>query len=246
MDLPLYFISDVHLALAPNERGRKRQERLIRFLRHIGSRGGTLFIVGDLFDFYFEYPHVIPKMYFHLFTELHHLKQNGMEIHYVLGNHDYWVQEFITETITTKTYFTDMTFELAGKKFYVTHGDGIISWDRGYRLLKKLLRNRLFVWSYRWLHPTLGYKFAFWVSRRSHQNTHTEETNRRVQMELKRYATNHASNGYDFVVSGHYHQVAELPLSPGKLVILGDWVHNYSYGYFDGHDLVVKRWESDA
>ncbi len=245
MRLPVYFISDIHLMLSPTRQGIERQQRLFRFFQQIVQTGGSLFIVGDLFNFYFEYPHLIPKMYFEFFSKLHQLKQQGIEIHYVLGNHDYWVLDFVTDTLTTKTYFNDTSFELAGKKFYVTHGDGIISWDKGYRLLKAIIRNPVFIWFYRWLHPTIGYNFAQWIANRGHQNTHPEAYNLRVQGELKTYALSHMMNGYDYVITGHYHQAVDLAVGGGRLVILGDWIHNNSYGYFDGQDFVLRQWETD-
>ncbi|MEE9190670.1 MAG: UDP-2,3-diacylglucosamine diphosphatase, partial [Candidatus Neomarinimicrobiota bacterium] len=160
MQLPVYFISDIHLMLKNTERENEKLARISSFFKHIQKTGGTLFIVGDLFDFYFEYPHVIPKVYFIFYSEVFALKQKGIEIHYILGNHDYWVSDFIQDTITNKTYFDDVQFELGGKKFYVTHGDGLLSRDKGYRIVKVILRNRFFIWCFRWLHPTFGYLFG--------------------------------------------------------------------------------------
>ena len=91
--------------------------------------------------------------------------KNNITIHYVVGNHDYWVQDFITEVLFDKTYFSDTSFNSNGKKFYVTHGDGYLSWDRGYRLLRAIIRSRLFIWLYRWVHPNIGYAFGRWVSK---------------------------------------------------------------------------------
>lgn len=246
MDLPVYFISDTHLLLDESGAEQIRREKLYRFLGHVKETGGTLFIVGDMFDFYFEYQHVIPKIYFDFFHELYTLKKSGTEIHYVLGNHDYWVMDFITGKLTTKTYFEDTSFSLNGKSFYVTHGDGHLSWDRGYRVLKAVIQSRPFTWLYRWIHPTLGYRFANWISKRGKHYDHSEEYNRRVLEEMKNFAEIQTTNGSDYVVSGHYHQAVVENVKDGKLVLLGDWISYFTYGLFDGHDLTLKTWEANA
>ena len=156
MDLPIYFISDIHLMLKKSNSEIERQNILFQFLHHVGDTGGTLVINGDLFDFYFEYKDVIPKVFVPFYHEILKIREKGVKVHYIVGNHDYWVQDFITEVLFDKTYLSDTSFNSSGKKFYVTHGDGYLSWDRGYRFLRKIIRSRLFIWLYRWIHPTIG------------------------------------------------------------------------------------------
>ncbi len=246
METPLYFISDVHLMLNTSPEEESKQKKLFSFLTHISNTGGTLFIVGDFFEFYFEYPHVIPKVYFSVFSKLHTLKESGVDIHFLVGNHDYWVQEFITSTLTTKTYLGETTITINGKTFYLTHGDGLLTWDRGYRALKSVIRNRVFIWLYRWLHPTLGYKIADWVSHRGQHYIHTDEYNQKVVKELKVFAETITNEGADFVICGHYHQMVNEPVNGGRLIVLGDWIQYFSYGVFDGKTMELKRWEFDA
>lgn len=198
-----------------------------------------MFIVGDLFDFYFEYPHTIPKMYFDLYLAIESLRKKDIEVHYVLGNHDYWVQSFIRDRLMTKVYPQAADIVIRGKSFHITHGDGILSWDRGYRILKAVIRNPFFIWCYRWLHPTLGYGFAHWVSRTGYHNGHSAEYNRRVQDELSAYASQQIARGSQFVICGHYHQSVDHELSGGKLIVMGDWISAPSYAYFDGNDLTL-------
>lgn len=245
MELPVYFISDLHLMLTPSEREAQKLRKLSRFFQEVQNTGGTLFLVGDIFDFYFEYYDTIPKTYFRIFNWLYTLKNDGIEVHYLLGNHDYWVKEFVTETLTTKTYFDDTQFELSGKRFYLTHGDGVLSWDRGYRILKYIIRSRVCIWGFRWLHPRLGYRFARWISDRGHHYTHTEEYNQTVFQELKTFAEGLIAQGSDYVISGHYHQANMATVNGGTLLVLGDWINYFSYGYFDGDQLHLKFWERD-
>jgi len=245
MHSPVYFISDVHLAIQPSEEEHKKQQRLFQFFHHVAQTGGTLFILGDLFDFYFEYPYVIPKMYFQLYHELFHLKSKGVALHFMAGNHDYWFQDFISEKLFDKTYTDDTVVEVNGKKFYLTHGDGILSWDRGYRLLKMVIRNPVFIWLYRWVHPTIGYSIANWISKKGQHYEHSDEHNERILSELEVFSKPYITNGFDYVITGHYHQATEKMINGGKLLILGDWIHYFTYGYFNGNDLSLKFWETD-
>ncbi len=246
MHLPVYFISDIHLMLHYDEIERKRQEKLFRFMDSIAQSGGTLFIIGDLYDFYFEYKHVIPKVYFPFYQKLYSLKNKGIEIHFVTGNHDHWTLDFMGQTLTTKVYNDDVSMDIHGKQFYLTHGDGILSWDRGYRLLKTFIRSRLFIWLYRWLHPTIGYGIAHFISKRGRHYKHSQEYNEKVLNELKVFTETVAADGHDYVITGHYHQAAVENVNGGKLVVLGDWLQYFSYAVFDGNDIELKFWNTDA
>jgi len=245
MDLPIYFISDIHLMLKREESELKRQDILFEFLDHVKETGGSLIINGDLFDFYFEYKDVIPKVFVPFYNKILDIRKSGIKVHYVLGNHDYWVLDFITETLFDKTYFTDTTFSVNGKNIYVTHGDGYLSWDRGYRFLKRIIRSRLFIWIYRWIHPNIGYAFGRWVSKKGENYEHSDQYNERIANEMSIHAEKRLEEGYDFFVAGHYHQAKELSLKSGKLVILGDWLSFFSYAKFDGQDLNLHYWVKD-
>ena len=245
MQLPVYFISDVHLMDQLSESETNNQKPLYRFLDHIKHTGGTLFINGDLFDFYFEYKDVIPKGYFPIYNQLYTLKNSGIEIHYILGNHDYWVMDFMKKHLTTQTYENDVTLELNGKKFYISHGDGYLSWDHGYRLLKRIIHSRLFIWSYSWIHPNISFKIASWISKRGKHYDHSDEYNQRVLDEMTELAREKVRQGFDYLVLGHYHQAIDQSVESGKLIILGDWLTFFTYGYFDGTDLTLKKWSEN-
>ena len=145
MKLPLYFISDIHLKLTLDKAETDRRKKLYRLLDKICETGGTCFFVGDLFDFYFEYPDVIPKAYIDFYEKASHMKKNGVDLHFKTGNHDHWFLDFLEQNIMTKVYTDDIDMEVNGKRFFITHGDGILSWDHGYRLLKKVIRSKIFI-----------------------------------------------------------------------------------------------------
>ena len=245
MDLPIYFISDIHLMLNRTKQEAKREEILFSFFDHVRNSGGTLIINGDLFDFYFEYKDVIPKVYAPLYYQILKLRESGVKVHYILGNHDYWVMDFINDVLFDKVYDDDVKLKIGKKTFYITHGDGFLSWDKSYRALKKFIRSRLFIWFYRSLHPRIGYSFANWVSKKGEHYVHTKEYNKKILDEMKVQSKPFFDDGCDYFISGHYHQAKELDMKNGKLLILPHWLSFFSYGKFDGQDLKLHFWKKD-
>ena len=245
MKTPVYFISDIHLKLSLDNNEKKRRNKLYRLFDQIMETGGSCFFMGDLFDFYFEYPDLIPKSYFDFFEKTKVLKENGITLYFLAGNHDYWVGDHITNDIMDEVYLDDKQIEINGKKFFLTHGDGLLSWDHGYRLLKKVIRSKAFIWLFHWLHPTIGYRIAGMISRSGKKDTHEEDFNEDVRVELQKVAKEHFDNGYDFMISGHYHLGEMFLIEKGKLVVLGDWFHRPSYAVFNGEDLELRHLEDD-
>jgi len=246
MNTPVYFISDIHLKLSLDDDEKKRRNKLYRLFDKILETGGTCFFVGDLFDFYFEYPDMIPKSYSDFYDKARILRENGISLYFLAGNHDYWVGDHIKNDIMDEVYLDDNEIEVNGKRFYLTHGDGLLSWDHGYRLLKKVIRSKTFIWLFRWLHPTIGYRIARIISRSGNHYTHTASFNKDVRIELQKIAKMHFDNGFDYMISGHYHLGEMFSVNKGKLAVLGDWFHRPSYAVFDGNDLELRLWENDA
>ena len=244
MELPLYFISDLHLALNPDKKEIKRQNRLFVFFKHIEKTKGTLFILGDLFDFYFEYNDVIPKDYFSFYNKIEKLKESGVKVHFLLGNHDYWISNFITDTLFDKVYMDDFEFTINNKTFFLTHGDGLLSWDKGYRFLKYIIRSSTFIWLYKWIHPNLGYWIAKKISVNRSNYLHYKDYDKKVVDELSVFAKEKIDSGINYILCGHYHQFINKKIGNGRLLILGDWFSFDSYGIFDGDSLKLKSWEN--
>ena len=178
----------------------KREEILFSFFDHVRNSGGTLIINGDLFDFYFEYKDVIPKVYAPLYYQILKLRESGVKVHYILGNHDYWVMDFINDVLFDKVYDDDVKLKIGKKTFYITHGDGFLSWDKSYRALKKFIRSRLFIWFYRSLHPRIGYSFANWVSKKGEHYVHTKEYNKKILDEMKVQSKPFLDDGCDYFI----------------------------------------------
>ncbi|MBN2425641.1 MAG: UDP-2,3-diacylglucosamine diphosphatase [Calditrichaceae bacterium] len=238
-----YFISDLHIGAEANSKEQERQKKILHFLEMIAIDASHLCIVGDLFDFWFEYKYVVPKKYFDFLYVLKKLVQSGVEIHYLTGNHDFYLGHFLDEYIGIKTWPNDCKLEIGGKKFYLFHGDGVASRDVGYRILKKILRNKLNLKLYRWLHPDLGIPFARVISGSSRK--YTKKKNLQDEMDYKNFAESRFREGFDYVLMGHRHMPLEHKVGNSKYINLGDWLDNFTYAVFDGIDLELKYYNRE-
>jgi UDP-2,3-diacylglucosamine hydrolase len=171
----IYFLSDFHLG-APNQaQSHLREKRLVRFLQNAKKDASAIFIVGDIFDFWFEYKTVVPKGFVRLLGCLAELSDAGIELHIFTGNHDLWMKNYLTEELNAKIYFEPAEFTLASKKFFIGHGDGLGPGDQGYKFMKKIFTNPLCKWLFGWLHPDLGIQLANYFSSKSRAKTGTSD-----------------------------------------------------------------------
>jgi UDP-2,3-diacylglucosamine hydrolase len=232
-----FFISDVHLGELPPEQEKTRLELFINFLKELEDSADRIFFVGDLFDFWFEYKYVIPKKHFPILLQLSRLHDHGIEMHYLPGNHDFWLGNFFDHELGIKTYTEDWHGEIDGKKFYLFHGDGIARKDVGYRFLRRLLRFPFNLRLFRWLHPDIGIPFARFVSGSSRQYTNQLKLNDHNDYIV--FARKKFEEGYDYVIMGHRHRPFVHEENGRKYMNLGDWLENFSYGVFDGRELRI-------
>jgi len=234
-----YFISDLHLATHPGPEEMEQQDIFIKFINEIRSDLTHLFIVGDLFDFWFEYKNVIPKMYFQFLYLFRKLTDQGVEIHYLAGNHDFALGTFFDEELNISTHLDTYIFELADKKFYLYHGDGVAKKDIAYRFLKRILRNKTNQKLFRWLHPDWGIPFAKFVSGSSRK--YTNQLNlERDESDYIEFAEQKFEEGYDYVLMGHRHNPLKHNKDGHTYINLGDWITLFSYAVFDGEQLDLK------
>jgi len=238
-----YFISDLHLG-ANNPTEDENQKLFIKFLDQISETATHLYIVGDLFDFWFEYKYVIPKKYFVILHKLKGLVDKGIEINYLAGNHDFYMGSFFSESLKIKTWQDEFTFSLGGKRFYLWHGDGLAKKDAGYRFLKKILRNKYNIKIFRWLHPDWGFPFARFVSGSSRKYTN-QINNERDETDYIDFAEKKFDEGYDYVMMGHRHNPLVHEKNEHMYINLGDWIIKFSYAEFDGKKLRLKYYKED-
>jgi UDP-2,3-diacylglucosamine hydrolase len=236
-----YFISDVHLGLGSPEAEREKQRRLIGFLDRASGDATHLFILGDLFDAWIEYRTVIPRGFHRVLAKLHDLTDGGVEVHFLAGNHDFWVRDYFRSEMGIKTHAEAFEVELDGKRIYMHHGDGLNPRDRGYAFLKKVLRNRFAIWLFSWVHPDIGVALARSSSKTSRDYTSTKEYGEEDGM--RRAAAGLIDRGYDLVVMGHRHVPASEAIGRGTYANLGDWITHNTYGRLSGGAFSLLTWE---
>ncbi len=243
----IYFLSDFHLG-APNAASSLERERsLVRFLDSIQDDAAEIFLVGDLFDFWFEYRSVVPKGYVRLLGKLAELSDRGIALHFFMGNHDMWVRDYFQKELNMAVYDRPVRFDRQGKKLLVGHGDGLGPGDQGYKRLKKLFRNPLAQWLFGILPPAIGMGVANYFSRKSRaQVGSTEEVFLGAEREwLIQYATRkQAESPVDYYLFGHRHLPIDHPIEPGaRYINLGDWIRYQTYAVMENGLIQLKSFE---
>ena len=244
----VYFLSDFHLG-APNEvESRKREDRLVRFLQDARKDAGVIFIVGDIFDFWFEYKTVVPKGFVRILGTLAQMADEGIQLHIFTGNHDLWMQDYLSKELNAKLYFEPQQFTIQNKQFLIGHGDGLGPGDEGYKRLKRIFTNPLCQWLFRWLHPDAGIQLANYFSRKSRAKTgNADELFLGEDKEwLILYAKEQAKTmAVDYFIFGHRHYAIDLRLNDkSRYINLGDWIRLNTYAVFDGKDVQLLTWEA--
>ncbi|MFO7447504.1 MAG: UDP-2,3-diacylglucosamine diphosphatase [Ignavibacteriaceae bacterium] len=231
------FISDIHLGLQSQEAEKKKERLLVEFLKFAGYHAKELYIVGDLFDYWFEYKTVYQKGFFRTLTAMQDLTEAGIEIHYIIGNHDFMHRSFFSEEIGCKMYEEPVERVLGGKKFYIGHGDGLIKNDRGYNALKKIMRNKKLQRMYSWIHPDLGISLASKSSKTSREYT-TKKDFGNIDG-LFDVAAEKIDEGFEYVIFGHRHKRIFEKYKNGYYVNLGSWLKDPCYGIFTGNEFKI-------
>ena len=244
----VYFLSDFHLG-APNElESRKREDRLVRFLNHAKQEAAAIFIVGDIFDFWFEYKTVVPKGFVRILGCLAQISDAGIPLHIFTGHHDLWMTDYFEKELNANLYFEPKQFKLGNKQFYIGHGDGLGPGDYGYKRLKKIFTNPLCKWLFRWLHPDAGIRLANYFSAKSRAKTgSSDEVFLGADKEwLIIYTKDKAKElDIDYFVFGHRHFAIDYPINEkSRYINLGDWIRLNTYGVFDGNTMQLVKWES--
>ncbi|MBS1667925.1 MAG: UDP-2,3-diacylglucosamine diphosphatase [Bacteroidetes bacterium] len=242
----IYFLSDFHLG-APNLAASiEREKRIVQFLGEIEKEAAEIFIVGDLFDFWYEYRKVVPKGFTRILGKLAQLTDSGIKVHFYVGNHDMWMSGYFEEELNIPVYHEPKTFEWNNKKFYIGHGDGLGPGDHGYKFIKKIFRNRFCQWSFGVLPPAIGMGLADYFSRKSRAATgQTDEHFLGEENEwLIIYSKDILQKQYfDYFIFGHRHLPIDFSLSnDSRYINLGDWIRYCTYAVFDGETVVLKSW----
>jgi len=248
----IYFASDFHFGIPDHAGSLEREKLFVKWLDEAAKDAAQIFLMGDIFDFWFEYKTVVPKGFVRLLGKLAEITDSGIPVHLFRGNHDVWAFNYFSKEINMKLHRRPEIMEFSGKKFYLAHGDGLGPGDRGYKFLKKVFACRFNQWLFRWLHPDLGAKMGLYFSKRSRLAN--------VAKEGKKDATNNIKDEMlykfseqmckkhpevDYFVFGHRHLPTQVKLSNNtEVVILGDWITNFTYAVFDGTELKLLSYEA--
>jgi UDP-2,3-diacylglucosamine hydrolase len=163
----IYFASDLHLGVPNKEKSLEREKRFVKWLDEIKSDASAIYLVGDVFDFWFEYKKAVPKGYVRLLGKLAEISDSGIDIHFFTGNHDMWVFDYLEKEINLKIYRKPQEITINGKSFFIGHGDGLGPHDKGYKFIKKIFSNKLCQWLFARVHPNLGISIAEYWSQKS-------------------------------------------------------------------------------
>lgn len=246
----IYFASDQHLGAPTSEKSKEREKKLVRWLDIVKEDAEAIFLLGDLFDFWFEYKTVVPKGFVRVLGKLAEIKDSGIPIYFFVGNHDLWMNDYFEKELGIPVYHEPKEFVFSGKTFLIGHGDGLGPGDNGYKRMKKVFTNPFCKWLFRWLHPDLGVRLAQHFSVKSKLISGEEdvlylgeEKENLIQYCKQVLATKH----YDYFVFGHRHLPMKLSLEKNSEYInLGDWISYFTYGVFDGGCLEIASFKEES
>jgi len=241
---PACFLSDCHLPLIL----RKGQEQwipdVVRFLRDVAAQNATLFLVGDLFDFWFEWKHSVPGRAFPVLSELRKLVDAGVEIVYLSGNHDGHLGSFLENEVGLSVSRKPIDVLIDDKKFHILHGDGVAPRDTGYRILRSLVRWGPTEKIYKFVHPDFGISFADKISSLSYSTGGNKAA--RALDDYKEYAMQKLDEGFNYVVMGHMHIAKYISHENGGFIVIGDWMRKKSYGIFSEDELKLEYFNDEV
>jgi UDP-2,3-diacylglucosamine hydrolase len=236
-----FFISDQHLGLQTKDIEDKKERLLVKFFKYAEDNCDELFILGDLFDYWFEYKRVYQKGYFRTLTALQDVAEKGIQIHYFIGNHDFLHRDFFSTEFGIIMHEDPIAVILNGKKFYIGHGDGLVKNDVGYKILKTVLRNKFVQKLYSLLHPDIGIAIASKTSKTSREYTKNKDYGEIDGIQTA--AKQKIDEGYDYVIFGHSHQRSFEKYKGGTYINLGSWIDAPCYGKFISEKYEVIDWK---
>jgi UDP-2,3-diacylglucosamine hydrolase len=243
----IYFASDQHFGIPDAASSKLREKKFISWLDEVKTDAKAIFLLGDLFDFWFEYKTVVPRGFIRVLGKIAELKDSGIPMYFFVGNHDLWMIDYFETELGIPVYHHPKEFVFGEKTFLIGHGDGLGPGDKGYKRMKKVFSHPLSKWFYRWLHPDIGVKLAQYLSTKnkliSGQEDVTflgEENEWLAQYAKRKLEQKH----YDYFLFGHRHLPMEIQVGKdSKYINTGDWISHFTYAVFDGKELTLKTYK---
>ena len=245
----IYFVSDVHLGAPALKNNRERELLFARWLDEIKEDVGELYLMGDIFDFWFEYKKVIPRGFTRILGRLADFSDKGIPVHFFVGNHDLWLKEYLVEELGVTVYHKEVIKEIQGKNFFLAHGDGLDPDDKGYHFLKKVFTNKTMNWLFARMHPNFGFYIAHKWSASSRLSKSDYQEDFMVNQDgMYKFAADFLkTNSINYFVMGHRHRmIMEKINENASFILLGDWISSFSYGVFDGENFELKKYKDKA
>lgn len=244
----VFFASDFHLGAPDHQSSRVREEKIVRWLSEIQDEAAAIFLLGDIFDFWFEYEKVIPKGFIRFVSKITALREQGIPVFFFTGNHDLWMRDYFTVELDIPVFSNPIEMEINYKKFLIGHGDGLGPGDKKYKVLKKIFTNKACQWLFKWLHPDIGITLAQkWSgSSRISNDLKNEDSFKGEEGEwLWEYCRSvEAQMHFDYYIFGHRHLPLTLPVGTRSTYInLGEWVSQCHFGVFDGDAFQLNKFE---
>ena len=247
-----FFASDFHLGIDGRLPAAERERQVVRWLDAVAPEAEAIYLIGDLFEFWFEYKTVIPKGFTRFLGKLAEVRDAGIPVHVFTGNHDLWMFGYFEAEFGIPVYRKPIQFELGGKQFFVGHGDGLGPNDLGYKRMKKVFTHPFSQWLFNWLHPDLGMRLAGYSSQKSRDAMPPEERAWMGEQKewLLQYCDRKIDQGIepDYFIFGHRHLPIDWRLKNGRsrYVNLGEWMFANSYAVFDGVELELRFFEREG
>ncbi|MCP4552941.1 MAG: UDP-2,3-diacylglucosamine diphosphatase [Bacteroidetes bacterium] len=247
-DAKIYFASDFHLGVPDHQRSLVREKILVKWLDEVKKDASVIFLMGDIFDFWFEYKTVVPKGFVRLLGKLAEITDSGIDIHLFRGNHDIWAFNYLQEELNIQLHRYPLTAKIGNKTFYLAHGDGLGPGDKGYKILKKVFEFKPSQWLFKWLHPDLGARMGLYFSKKSRIANLAKEGKHENHLPIEKEPLYYFSKDMlakhpeiNYFIFGHMHKPTQHLLSNNaELVVLGDWITHFSYAVFDGEKMKLK------
>ena len=244
----IYILSDAHLGSLAIPHGRMQERRLVRFLDDIKHKAAAIYLLGDMFDFWYEYKYVVPKGYTRFLGKLSELTDMGVEVHFFTGNHDIWMYGYLEEECGVIVHHKPSTVEIYGKIFYMAHGDGLGDHDPKFNTIRRIFHNPLCQRWFSALHPRWGVWFGLTWAKHSRMKRadgkeppYQGEDKEALVRYTKQYMLTHKD--IDYYIYGHRHIELALMLSrTTRMMIIGDWIWQYTYVVFDGEHLFLEEY----
>jgi len=241
----IFFASDFHLGVDSAYPSLEREKKVVSWLSSIQPSASHIFILGDIFDFWFEYRHTIPKGFPRLLGKFIQLRDDGIPLFFFTGNHDMWMFDYFQKEFEISVFHDPVTMLLQDKKFYIGHGDGLGPGDQRYKRIKRIFRNKTARGIFRWVHPDLGIGLArYWSKKSRKKNSLRDQDFQEDQEWLLQYCRQQESiEHHDYYIFGHRHLPLQIPINDNSHYInLGDWISSFTYAEYDGKEVYLKNY----